>query len=297
MEEAELIERVKRASPGMKVGDAKVNREGQSNDIVIVDDEWVFRFAKSDAAAKDLEREAKVLSLLPDHVDLSVPESELLEPGVMKQRMIKGQSLDRHTLFRQSKVDQERLVEELAHFLFQLHRVPEDELKDAGVGKSPAGEGVWDAIKLFHECEEKLFPHLKQYAIDVVREHFEPVLEGRLSLKSNNVLVHADLNPSHILWDPDKGRLVGVIDFGMAGSGDSAMDYAHLILTYGETPLRQMHLHHRSIGEKIDRARFYALAIELKMTLSGLKSGDPRWFCAHIGTARDSSPIGMVWKD
>ncbi len=297
MSQDELTRRIEELVPDLQIHTAKVNSEGQSNDICIVNGEWVFRFAKSAAARNDLDREAKVLSLLPDHVDLPVPESELLEPGVMRQRLIAGEPLDRHTLMRQSREDQERLLEELAHFLFQLHRVPEDELGRAGVGRSPAGEGVWDAIKLYEACEKDLFPHLKQYAIDAVREHFEPVLEGRLSLKSNNVLIHADLNPSHILWDPDRGRLVGVIDFGMAGAGDSAMDYAHLILAYGETPLRQMHLHHRSIGQKIDRARFYALAIELKITLSGLKSADPRWFCAHIGTARDSSPIGMAWKD
>jgi aminoglycoside 2''-phosphotransferase len=117
-----------------------------------------------------------------------------------------------------------------------------------------------------------------------------------LSLDAPAVLIHGDLNPSHILWDPDCGRLVGIIDFGMAGFADSALDYAHMLLSYGETALRRMYQHHRSIGEKIDRARFWALALELKLTLSGLRSGDPRWFCAHLGTARDILPIGSGWE-
>ena len=42
---------------------------------------------------------------------------------------------------------------------------------------------------------------------------------GKLALDFEPVLIHADLNPSHILWHPDRGKLAGVIDFGMAGVG------------------------------------------------------------------------------
>lgn len=280
----------------MRIEKSEVKHEGQSNAVVIVNDEWVFRFARSDAAAKDLDREAKALGLVRQYVDLPVPESDLLEPTVMRQRKVDGQPIDRHTLLRQPDDVQERLVEEMAHLLFQLHRVPEDKLRTAGVGKSNAGEGLSDAVRLFHDCERELFPHLKDYAIAVVREHFEPVLDGTLSLDSPSVLIHGDLNPSHLLWDPERGKLVGVIDFGMAGFGDSALDYAHMLMAYGETPLHRMNQHHKSIGEKIDRARFWALTIELKLTLSGLRSGDPRWFCSHIGTARDMLPIGSAWE-
>jgi aminoglycoside 2''-phosphotransferase len=294
--EKQALERVKKLAPDLDVGEATFRDEGQSNHVLIVNDEWVFRFARSEAAQRDLKREATILTLLSDYIDTTVPKSSLPEPDVMRQQKLHGQPLDRHTLLRQPADVQERLVEELAHFLFQIHRVPEDKLRGAGVGKSPANEGSNDALTLYTDCERELFPHLKGYAIDVVKEHFEPVLNGTLSLDAASVLIHGDLNPSHILWDSQRGRLAGVIDFGMAGFADSALDYAHVLLSYGETALRRMHEHHRAIGEKIDRARFWALAIELQLTLSGLKSGDPRWFCAHLGTARDAMPIGTAWE-
>lgn len=296
MTEQEMITRAKELWPELKPTKTSAKTEGQSNDVLIVDDQWVFRFAKSDAARADLEREAKILKLVKDYVDLPVPESEMLAPEVMRQAKIHGQPLDRHTLLRQPPEVQERLVEEMAHFLFQIHRVPEDKLRGAGVGKSPIGEGIADAMTLFHDCERELFPHLKSYAVDVIREHFEPVLNGTLSLDAPAVLIHGDLNPSHIWWDPQRGKLIGVIDYGMAGFGDSALDYAAMMLSYGETPLHRMHLHHRSIGEKIDRARFWSLALELKTALSGVKTGDPKWFCAHLGTARDVWPINTPWE-
>lgn len=290
-----MIQQVKEHWPDVAIDKVKALTEGQSNNVLIVNDQWVFRFARSKAAEADLDLEAKVLSVMKNYVDLPIPESDSPRPGLMRQRKIAGQSLDRHTLLRQPVDVQERLVEEFAHFLFQIHRVPADKLRSAGVGKSNASEGLSDALAFYHDCERELFPHLKSYAIAVVREHFEPVVNGTLSLDAPSVLIHGDLNPSHILWDPERGKLTGVIDFGMSGFGDSALDYAAMLLSYGETALNRMHLHHRSIGEKIDRARFWALALELKLVLAGLRSGDPKWFCAHVGTARDIWPINTPW--
>lgn len=290
-----LADRVRELYPSLEIRKFATNTEGQSNDIIIINDEWVLRFSKSDAARRDLDTEAKLLSLIPQYVDLKVPESESPAPGIMRQHKLHGQTLDRATLLRQPPEVQERLVEELAHFLFQLHRVPAERLRELGVGHSHAGERAADAVVLFEDCKRELFPHLKGYAIDVIREHFKPVLEGGLKLDFDPVLIHADLNPSHILWDPQRGKLTGVIDFGMAGFGDAAYDYASILLAYGETPLRRMHNHHPSIGTKIDRARFWAMAIELRLLLAGIRSGDPRWFCSNVGFARDVMPMGTVW--
>ncbi len=295
--EASALEvRVRELYPDLDIRKSTHATEGQSNDVLIVNDEWVFRFAKSDAAQADLDREAKLLAVVPHYVDLRLPESESPAAGVMRQHKLAGRTLDRSTLLRQPLAVEERIVEELAHFLFQLHHVPTDKLREVGVGHSHAGDRAADAVLLFEDCKRELFPHLKGYATDVIREHFRPVLEGELSLEFDPVLIHADLNPSHILWDPERGKLVGVIDFGMAGLGDAAYDYASILLAYGETPLRRMQNHHPSIGAKIDRARFWAMAIELRILLAGIRSGDPRWFCSNVGFARDVMPIGMPFQ-
>ena len=288
-------DRIRAIDPALPLDAAVVVEEGAANAVVIVDDAWVFRIARNESARASLEREARLLAVLPRHVELSVPESTFYPPDTMRQRKLHGQPLDRHTLLRQPPDVQERLVEQLARFLFELHRVPEPELRQAGVAPTEAAVGPAEARELYETVERELVPHLKSYVVARMREHFRPVLSGELDLGFDPVLVHADLNPSHLLWAPQEGRLTGVLDFGMAGLGDSAIDYAFIILTYGETPLRWMRQHHPGIGPKIDRARFWALASQLRFVLSAIRTREPRWIVGHLGAALDVLPIGTPW--
>lgn len=294
-DEPAYLARVRQLLPDLDIQRHEAQVEGQANDVVIVNDRYVFRFPKNDAAREALAQEARVFAVAPEHVDLPLPETRYFPPDGMLQIKIDGDPLDRHELMRQPTERQERLVAELARFLYQLHRVPPAELREHEVGPSPAWQGHPDAEALFRECEAELFPFLKRYAKSAIRAHFDPVLRGRLRLDYDPVLIHGDLNPGHILWDRQTGHLRGVIDFGMAGFGDSALDYAAMIISYGETPLQRMHGYHPSIGEKLDRARFWAVAFELQWALAGVRSGDAKWFTSHLGTARDTLPIGTPW--
>ena len=295
MSDEDLLAQVRRLMPDLAVETCEIQDEGQANAVAIINDRYVFRFPKNDDARKALEQEAKVLAVAPHHIDLPLPDTQYFLPDAMVQQKVAGDPLDRHELMRQVPSRQERLVASLARFLYQLHRVPADVLREAAVGPSPAWQGHPDAEVLYHECEAELFPYLKSYAKSAIRSHFEPVLAGSLRLDYDPVLIHGDLNPGHILWDRKSATLCGVIDFGMAGFGDSALDYAAMIISYGETPLQRMHRYHPSIGEKLDRARFWATAIEMQWALAGVRTGDAKWFTSHLGTARDMLPIGTPW--
>ncbi len=104
------------------------------------------------------------------------------------------------------------------------------------------------------------------------------------------LLVHRDLASYHILYDAEGGRLAGVIDFGMAGAGDPASDWACLISTYGESFVRRMHTFYPFDQATLDRARFLAGAVELEWALIGVQNKDPSMLLVHLGRARDSLP-------
>jgi aminoglycoside 2''-phosphotransferase len=78
-----------------------------------------------------------------------------------------------------------------------------------------------------------------------------------------------------------------VIDFGVAGLGDPATDVGSLLQTYGASFVAQLQAAYPEVERLLRRARFYAQAIELEWVLLGLKRGQPFWFTAHLGNARD----------
>jgi aminoglycoside 2''-phosphotransferase len=78
-----------------------------------------------------------------------------------------------------------------------------------------------------------------------------------------------------------------VIDFGVAGIGDPALDVGSLITAYGERFVAKMIKTYPDLGKQTSRARFYAQAIELEWVLLGLETGEMFWFTAHLGEARD----------
>jgi aminoglycoside 2''-phosphotransferase len=106
------------------------------------------------------------------------------------------------------------------------------------------------------------------------------------------VFMNGDLGPYHLLYEPDRGELAGIIDFGIAGMGDPATDFACLIDNYGESFVRRMVRHYPALTELIDRARFWAGTLELQWALNGLRSDDLSWRTVHIGRAHDEMPIG-----
>jgi aminoglycoside 2''-phosphotransferase len=103
----------------------------------------------------------------------------------------------------------------------------------------------------------------------------------------DEVLIHGDLGPYHLLYDEAARRLNGVIDFGLAGLGDPATDLGSLIVHYGEGLVSRIKPFYPLYDKLLPRARFYAKAAEVHSALLGVETGENYWFTAHLGEARD----------
>src|SRR5215213_7725572 len=146
------------------------------------------------------------------------------------------------------------------------------------------------------DLEQHVYPLLWADQKDWISDLFAPVRDGRVDLDAfTPVLIHRDLAAYHILHDPQPGDLVGVIDYGTAGAGDPATDWGCLISSYGEQFVRRMHQVYPIDQPTIDRARFFAGAIELEWALNGLQSNDLSLLLVHLGRARDSLPMLTPW--
>ena len=288
------LERVHQVMPELTVSSIRAGEDGLVHDVLIVNEEWVFRFARTDEGRNALEREAQLLALVGRHVSLQVPQLVHQSPTCLVYRFIPGVPLSRHDLLAQDARTRARLLEQLGTFLHELHGIPIAPAVPGEASADTARHARDELERLYEDLQRELLPFMMAWARGWAREHFRSVFEGRLELRYAPRLIHGDLAPYHLCCDPGAHRLVGVIDFGDAGPGDPAVDLGSVINAYGESLLWDMEPAYPEIPRLIDRARFQAGTLELRWALAAIRSRDPAWFLCHLGYARDAWPVG--WR-
>jgi aminoglycoside 2''-phosphotransferase len=142
-------------------------------------------------------------------------------------------------------------------------------------------------VEIRQKVEDKVYPLLMVHQVEWARHLFDGILADRSNFDYKPCLVHGDLGPYHILFDRRTSRIKGIIDFGVSGVGDPAIDFGNLLQVYGESFVSRLRRQYPESEHLMKRVRFYAQAIELERVLSGITSGETLWFLAHIGGARD----------
>src|SRR5580765_8448164 len=125
---ADYSKRIRELFPEIAIDSIKVNRDGLLNDVVIVNSEFVFRFAKPGFGVKDLIEEARVLHFLKNHITLQIPDPFYESQDLLAYRLIEGQTLRRDILLRLAGTDQQAAADQLAQFLKELHSIPLSEI-------------------------------------------------------------------------------------------------------------------------------------------------------------------------
>jgi aminoglycoside 2''-phosphotransferase len=286
------LDRIQAILPTLVITSMHFNQDGLANDVIMLNDQFIARFPKDTHAEERLALESRILELVRVSVEMPVPQFEYQAEDVVIYRMLAGEPLTREVLLRQDEIVQDHLAEQLALFLSQLHAIPRVLVEHHRVGVSEAERSLEDWSAMFADIQRELFPFLWAHQKSWVRQLFTPVLAGQINLRYEPVLIHGDLGVYHILYNPIQSRINGIIDFGVAGLGDPASDFACLIQALGEGFLRRMARFSPAISPALDRARFRAGVLELEWALHGIRSNDASWWLAHIGGARDVMPLG-----
>jgi aminoglycoside 2''-phosphotransferase len=98
------------------------------------------------------------------------------------------------------------------------------------------------------------------------------------------VLRHGDFGTGNLIYDPDAGRLTGVIDFGAACMGDGATDMAGLLSSFGAPFLDRCARYYPEIDAASTRIHFYYGTFALQEALFGIENGDDGAFKAGMAT-------------
>lgn len=296
--DSKRLGRIRECFPHLAVESVESNQDGLTNDVLIINGELVFRFPKNETWARDLlANEIKVIDLARGYLNVPIPEIVYRAADFVACRFIPGGALQRNDILGLGEGGRELIADQLATYLKQLHSIPVAEVERRGIARSDTNRShrVW--VELFERVRAELFPLMMPHAREWVVNHFAPLIADEHWMDYEPRLINGDTTPYHILFDRRARKITGIIDFGTAGLGDPAADFACVIYFYGESFLRRMAKFYPQIEEGVDRARFWAGTLELQWALSGLRAREAKWswFTVHLGGARDVMPIGFKW--
>lgn len=253
---------------------------GQFNFVLVIDDQWIFRFPKSPGAAADLARELVILPQLHGRLPLPIPQPRYhardAESGdllFMGYPLLPGEPLlrERFSLLMDDAI-LERIAKDMAHFLRTLHAIP-----SAEHGLAPSGESALaEWTRICEEIREKLFPLMRRDAREAVARNFEAALNDANMWRYDGCLIHGDFGTGNILFHD--GRISSVIDFGFCGPGDPAQDLGALLASYGQAFVERVCRHYPALRAGLPRARFYCDNYALIQALYALRDGDEAEF-------------------
>jgi len=280
---------IQRVSPDLTIETAYLNPEGQYNDVLVVNEALIFRFAKVPDALQTLRQETAILRGIRDHITLDIPypiyhnlETSTIGEAFVGYPMIPGKPLWRD-LFQ--AIDDPQVLEtiacQLATFLRELHAIPVDEVIPIDLPLEDALDGWAD---MYRRIREKLFAYMRPDARTQVSAHFESYLNDPHAYTFEPVLRHGDFGTGNLIYDPEARRMAGVIDFGAAGLGDAATDMAGLLSSFGEAFLARCARYYPEIEAASGRMRFYYGTFALQEALFGIENGDDEAFASGMET-------------
>lgn len=261
--------------------------EGQYNDILIVNDEFIFRFPKYPEGVQGIQNEIRILSRIQGYTTLPIPDPIYTSKGearpgkvFMGYRKLPGEPLWRETFRRIEDEDVlQRLATQLAGFLKELHGIPFERIGS----DVPVQDSLAEMAELYAGIRAHIFDHMRPDARDWVIHHFEGYLESPHLHAYPRTLKHGDFGGSNILFDPESQRINGIIDFGSACVGDPAHDIA-AVSTYGEAFLERFYSTYPEVETMVERANFYKSTFALSEALHGIKNGDESAFRAGMAS-------------
>ncbi|HHW48210.1 MAG TPA: phosphotransferase [Clostridiaceae bacterium] len=257
--ELKYIELIKSKCPQMSLSKVEFNNsDGSYSDIVIVNNEVVFKFAKYDWSTFYLRNEADVIRFIQNFIDMPLPEAELIDKNISMRRYIKGSPLYRNILLKLDYRTQDTVAKQIAVFLHQLHNIPVKKAEYVKINNSQMNRTREEWLVELETVQRKIFPYCSNYVKEYLRQIIQPAIDNEKFFEFRPVIIHGDLTPCHILFDEASARINGIIGFCNAGFGDPAFDLGMLLDHLGENFLKRIHRYYNISPACLDRARFYA---------------------------------------
>jgi len=220
--------------PGWAAETVEFLGEGDFFTAFLVNGGSVFRFAKHAEAAASLRREACLLPRIAHRFDLRIPSPQVVDvdarPELIAYPLLPGPALAREEYLGLAEPDRERCAGQLAAFLRQLHAIDPAAARQCGV---EARDYRARYAGVLERARRRLFGTLAAPERSFVEQEIAAYLSSDEPSSFVPAVLHGDLGPGHVMYDPAAASLTGVIDFGDAMIGDPAWDLVFIYEDYG----------------------------------------------------------------
>lgn len=200
------------------------HKSGDEHSVLEVNNQWIFRFAKSDKVGQHMATEVALLKALENKISCAIPRVAYYFPqencfGYLK---IDGTPLSKELYASFNAEQKNQLCHDLAQFidqlraslsLFEAHKLG---LKNADWPMQPLG---------LRNRSPRINPELKAI--------FDGFIERYEQLEGDNLLstiVHNDLHTDNILVNEKTRILAGIIDFSSTSIGSIYHEFRYLHL-------------------------------------------------------------------
>ena len=227
-----VLEVIQDEVPNLKVNAVSFFSNGWTNLVADINNEWIFRFPRSESFMLILEREQILLDRLREYITLPIPNYEYigLNTAFVAYRKIPGESLSEDIYLTLSIETRQEIANTLALFLSQLHgAISIEEGYQLGYCEYQA------PLQLI---ENSLLGTLPSNDIErIVTESLIYLREHPYDIKQN-VFLHNDLHGENFAFDVKLQTVRGVFDFSEAALGHYSVEFGKLFLVHSDLAMR-----------------------------------------------------------
>jgi len=210
---------------------------GWDSFVLEVNGELIFRFPMREDVLAYLQKELRLLPVLEQSLSTPIPHFDYIGHGdASYPHMFVGYRKLGGVAFEDESITPQQLAvlaPALATFLNELHSFPVEQAAQAGVQTHTPEQWRERYQERYIDLQERIFPLLDVDLRTKSEQLWQDFLDDRASFVFQPVLIHCDLACEHILCDPQRGELTGVIDWGDATIGDPTLDFVEFHRRHG----------------------------------------------------------------